>query len=112
MVAGPLVRGRVYAARLQHIDGEKYFLVVSNNRRNAALPQVVAVRLTTSPKPAIPSIVELGPAEVFAGRAICDDITEVYVDEVRRDLGALTPAAMAAVNAGLKAALSLRDADR
>lgn len=104
---GPLLRGRVYAAKLAHIDGEKYFLVVSNNRRNAALPQVLTVRLTTTPKPVIPSIVELCHGEVFVGRVVCDDITELYADEVRRDLGALTPAAMAQVNNALKAALSL-----
>jgi mRNA interferase MazF len=109
---GSLMRGRVYAAELQHIEGQKYFLVVSNNRRNAALVQVLAVRLTTSPKPAIPSIVELGPSEVFAGRAVCDDITELYRDEVRRDLGALTPGAMAAVDSGLRAALSLQETGR
>lgn len=103
----PLLRGRVYAAELSHIAEQKYFLVVSNNQRNANLPQVLAVRLTTSPKPALPSVVELGPSEVFSGRAVCDDIVELYEDEIRRDLGALTPQAMAAVGRGLAAALAL-----
>jgi mRNA interferase MazF len=103
----PVLRGRVYAARLSNLDEDKYFLVVSNNQRNERLPQVLAVRLTTSPKPVIPSIVELGRNEVFAGRAVCDDIVEIWVDEVRRDLGALSPAAMAAVDRGLAAALAL-----
>ena len=49
-----LLRGRVYAAQLAHVEGEKYYLVVSNNRRNARLPQVLAVRLTTSAKPSTP----------------------------------------------------------
>jgi hypothetical protein len=61
----PLVRGRVYTARLAHLD----------------------------PDP-------------FTGRAVCDDIVEVYQDEVRRDLGALTPKTMAEVSRGLKAALA------
>lgn len=103
----PLLRGRVYAARLAPLDSDKYFLVVSNNRRNRALPQVLAVRLTTSPKPAIPSIVPLGDAEPFVGSAVCDDLVEIYPDEVRRDLGALSPQAMAAVARGLNAALAL-----
>jgi mRNA interferase MazF len=103
----PLVRGRVYAARLSRIDGEKHFVVVSNNRRNNALPQVLAVRLTTTAKPPLPSVVELPSSEVFTGRAICDDIVEIYQDEVRRDLGALTPGAMAAVGRGVAAALGL-----
>lgn len=103
----PLARGRVYAARLSHIDSDKYFVVVSNNRRNRQLPQVLAARITTTDKPPIPSIVRLGPSEVFAGSVVCDDIVELYPDEVRRDLGALSPQAMTAVGRGLAAALNL-----
>lgn len=107
MSTWPLIRGRVYAAQLPGLDSEKYFLVVSNNRRNRSLPQVLAVRLTTSRKPAIPSIVSLAHPEVFVGSACCDDIVEIWQDEVRRDLGALTPAAMVAVTRGLSVALGL-----
>ena len=103
----PLVRGRVYAARLSNLAEDKYFLVVSNNRRNRSLPQVLAVRLTTSPKPTIRSIVELGASEVFEGRMVCDDIVELWEDEIRRDLGALSRPAMARVERGLAAALDL-----
>lgn len=103
----PLRRGRVYAATLPSIGAEKYFVVVSNNRRNAALGSVLAVRLTTSEKPALPSIVELGPREVVHGRAVCDDITELFEGEVIRDLGALSPQAMRQVDDGLRAALAL-----
>lgn len=103
----PLLRGRVYAAQLQGMEDEKFFLAVSNNRRNAALPQALAVRLTTTVKPALPSIVELPKGEPFVGRAVCDDIVELYQDEVRRDLGALSPRAMDQVARGLKAALAL-----
>jgi mRNA interferase MazF len=83
------------------------FLVVSNNRRNQRLPQVLAVRLTTSDKPSIPSIIELGHPEAFVGRAVCDDIVEIYEDEVLSVVGALSPGAMRAVNAGLAAALGM-----
>ena len=103
----PLLRGRVYAARLSNLDEDKYFLVVSNNRRNNQLPQVLAVRLTTTPKPDLPSIVRLGQAEAFTGSVICDDIVEIWQDEVRRDLGALSHQAMEAVGRGLMAALDL-----
>jgi mRNA interferase MazF len=50
----------------------KLFLVVSNNARNKNLEQVLAVRLTTSPKPKLSSIVTLGHPEVFVGSAVCD----------------------------------------
>ena len=56
-----LLRGRVYRAKLGNIE-PKYYLVVSNNRRNAALDDVLVVRLTTTAKAALRSIVELGPA--------------------------------------------------
>ncbi len=52
-----ILRGRVYRAELRHshhIEEPKYFLVASNNRRNDSLPQVLTVRLTTSPKPPPP----------------------------------------------------------
>lgn len=107
MTPWPLVRGRVYAARLANLDEDTYFLVVSNNRRNRNLPQVLAVRLTTTPKPPLPSIVPLRPPEVFTGSVVCDDIVEIWEDEVKRDLGALSPAAMNAVARGLAAALDI-----
>lgn len=102
-----LARGRVYAALLTHIGAEKYFVVVSNNRRNRHFGQVLAVRITTTPKPLLPSVVELGESEVVRGRVVCDDIVELYPDEVRRDLGALSRATMARVGGGLRAALDL-----
>lgn len=102
-----LMRGRVYAAKLEHVDGEKYYLVVSNNRRNERLPQVLAVRLTTSPKPSVPSIVELDEPGVFCGRVCCDDIESLWPDEVTREMGAISRRAMMRVDEGLRAALAL-----
>ncbi len=103
-----LIRGGVYAAVFEHIkeEGEKYYLVVSNNRRNRAFPQALAVRLTTTPaKSPRPAVVELDHREVFTGRAVCDDIVEIYPGEVKCDLGALTPHAMVQIEEGLRAGL-------
>ena len=102
----PLLRGQVVRADVG-LDEPKLFLVVSNNRRNRSLPQVLTARLTTSPKPDIPSIVPLRHPEVFVGSVVCDDIVEIYEDEVVAVPGALSPAAMGAVNLGLAAALDL-----
>jgi mRNA interferase MazF len=105
-----LLRGRVYRARLSHIDEEKYFLIVSNNRRNRAFDQVLAVRLTTTkPRVSRPAMVELSSDEVMTGWASCDDIETVYEDEVRADLGAVTAQTMHRVEAGLRAALGMAD---
>jgi mRNA interferase MazF len=105
-----LLRGRVYRAHLDHIGEDKYLLVVSNNRRNRAFDQVLAVRLTTTkPRDSRPAMVELGPGEVMTGWASCDDIETVYDDEVRADMGAVTAQAMRRVEAGLRAALGMPD---
>jgi len=105
-----LLRGRVYRAHLSHIGEDKYFLVVSNNRRNRAFEQVLAVRLTTTkPRDARPAMIELGPTEVMTGWASCDDIETIYDDEVRADMGAVTLQTMRRVEAGLRAALDIPD---
>jgi mRNA interferase MazF len=105
-----LLRGRIYRARLTHIGEDKFFLVVSNNRRNRAFGQVLATRLTTTPpKAERPALVPLGPDEVMAGWVSCDDIETIYDDEVRADVGAVTASAMRRVEAGLRAALGMTD---
>lgn len=102
----PLLRGQVIRAEIG-LDEPKLFLVISNNRRNSHLPQVLAARLTTSKKPTIASVVELKNPEVFVGSVVCDDIVEIYQDEVLSVVGALTRDAMRSVGRGLKAALDL-----
>lgn len=102
------MRGRIYRARLAHIGQDKFFVVVSNNRRNRAFEQVLAARLTTTPPRAgRPAMVVLGPGEVMAGWVSCDDIETLYDDEVRADLGAVTAAAMRDIEAGLHAAFGM-----
>lgn len=98
-------RGRVYMADLGH--GEKPYLVVSNNARNRKLQDCLAVRITTTVKPDIMSIVVLSPIDPLVGRVLCDDIVAVYRDELRRDVGALCGATMSQVAVGLRFALSL-----
>jgi mRNA interferase MazF len=105
-----MLRGRIYRAHLTHIGEDKYFLVVSNNRRNRAFEQVLAARLTTTPPRAErPAMVPLGPDEVMTGWVSCDDIEVLYDDEIRADLGATSASAMRRVEAGLRAALGLPD---
>lgn len=104
-----MIRGRIYRARPSGFRSDKYFLVVSNNQRNRALDSALVVRFTTSAKPALPSIVEITAVEALpGGRVVCDDLMELFEDEVREDLGALSPRAMASIDAGLKAALALK----
>jgi mRNA interferase MazF len=105
-----MLRGRIYRAHLAHIGEDKFFLVVSNNRRNRAFGQVLAARLTTTPpKAERPAVVPLGPEEVMTGWVSCDDIETVYDDEVRADAGAITAPAMRRVEAGLRAAFGIAE---
>jgi mRNA interferase MazF len=105
-----MLRGRIYRAHLSHIGEDKYFLVVSNNRRNRAFEQVLAVRLTTTPpRDERPAMVPLGPGEIMTCWVSCDDIEVLYDDEVRADLGAITAPAMRRVEAGLRASLGMPD---
>lgn len=103
-----LLRGQVVRADIG-LDEPKLFVVVSNNSRNRNLPSVLGVRLTTSAKPPLPSIVEITGREVITGRAVCDDIVELWSDEVIATLGALSVPAMEGINRGLAAALALPD---
>ena len=108
MVQVIAARGQVYWATID--DLRKPWLVVSNNARNRALASCLAVRVTTSRKPEIDSIVELAPADVpVVGRVLCDDIAVLYPDEDRFEyLTSLSPSSMLRVDVGLRAALALR----
>ncbi|MGW6862553.1 type II toxin-antitoxin system PemK/MazF family toxin [Streptomyces xanthophaeus] len=99
------VRGRVYRADLGH--GLKPWLVVSNNARNRALDDVIVVRITTSAKPELPSIVELGKDDPLVGRVLCDDLGPLYRDEIRDDLGALSNQTMIKVATALQHVLAI-----
>ena len=103
-----LVRGRIYRARPSGFAEDKFFVVISNNMRNRNLDSVLVARFTTTPKPSLPSIVDIPDGEPLSGgRVICDDIYDLYEDEVKQDIGALSPLTMSAINRGLKAALAL-----
>ena len=104
-----LLRGRVYRARPAGFADDKFFVVVSNNIRNRNLESALVVRFTTSKKPPLPSIVQIPDHGVVpGGSVVCDDIYELFDDEVKADLGALSAPTMGAIGDGLKAALSLR----
>lgn len=100
------VRGLVYRADLGY--GLKPFLVVSNNARNQKLRDCLAVRITTTAKPELPSIVKLAAAdEPLVGFVCCDDLTPLYRDELKDQLGALSTGTMMRVAAALRAALAI-----
>jgi mRNA interferase MazF len=99
------LRGRVYRADIG--TGLKPYLVVSNNGRNAATDSCLAARITTTRKPPLHTIIELAEGDPVTGRVLCDDVFKLYHDELREDLGALTPETMLRIGVGLRHALAL-----
>ncbi|MFG1702779.1 type II toxin-antitoxin system PemK/MazF family toxin [Nonomuraea sp. M3C6] len=101
------LRGRVYMADLGEEYGEKPYVIVSNNARNRALPSYLGVRITTSTKPPLPSIIELTKEDPVVGRALCDDIVILFAEDLRRELGGLSLQTMMRIGQGLRHALAL-----
>jgi mRNA interferase MazF len=105
--AGPL-RGQIFRVDDEGA-GPHYWLVVSNNRRNAHLREVLTAVLTTTP-PRSPraSYVPLDKGhDSFEGWVNCDDIGPHYRAQLGPVKGALSSATMRRVDAGLAAALGL-----
>ena len=89
--------------------GEKPVLVVSNSTRNRILGDVIVARITSAAKPDIPSIVVLPDGEPVVGRVLCDDLSTMSKDFLRRPAGGLSRPTMQRIDAGLKEALGIRD---
>jgi mRNA interferase MazF len=97
-------RGQVYRADVGY--GRKPWVVVSNNQRNRNLNTVIAARITTTDRQShLPTIVELAADDPLVGYANCDDLVQLYDDHLTTPLGALSPATMQRISAGLRIAL-------
>lgn len=103
-MAEPPIRGVVYRMDLGH--GAKPWLVVSNNQRNRALDTVLVARITTTLRP-LPTRVDLTAEDVLAGQVLCDDLEQVYGNELGERLGALSAPTMRRVREGLRIGLGL-----
>ena len=100
------LRGQVYRVDLGH--GPKPWLVVSNNARNRNLDSVLAVRITTTGKDAVvPTVVALTSSDPLVGYVLCDDLVQLYRDELVKRVGAVSPTTIRAVSDGLRIALGL-----
>ena len=102
-----LTRGHVYLAKLGTAEA-KYWLVVSNNQRNARLDNTLVVRITSTDKyTSLPSVIAIPAGESLTGFVRCDSLTQVWPDEIIKFFCAFSPATMALVNDGLKASLGI-----
>src|SRR4051794_13007788 len=101
----PPIRGTIYWADLG--SGRKPWLIVSNNGRNQHLDDYLAVRVTTSDKPSLPTIVELAPGDPLVGRVLCDEIALLFDSDLDGFAGGVMLDTMMRVSAGLRAALAI-----
>jgi mRNA interferase MazF len=99
-------RGQAYWVTIEGM--RKPWLIVSNNARHAQLGNALAVRLTTTAKPVLASVVRLDHRDKpLAGSVLCDDVAIIWHDELEELAGALTMQTMMRVDNGLRAALAL-----
>ncbi|MGH3940075.1 MAG: type II toxin-antitoxin system PemK/MazF family toxin [Pseudonocardiaceae bacterium] len=81
---------------------------MSNNHRNRALSDLLAVRITTPDRYAnLPTWIRLGTGDPLVGYINTDDLHQLHRDELQDLLGALTPATLRAVNDALRIVLAL-----
>jgi mRNA interferase MazF len=104
-VTAPL-RGQIYRVDLGH--GPRPWLVVSNNARNRNLDSVLAARITTTGRHAVvPTVVALTSSDPLVGYVLCDDLVQLYHDELMKPFGAVSQPRIRAVSDGLRIALGL-----
>jgi mRNA interferase MazF len=104
-VSGPL-RGQVFRADIGF--GPKPWLIVSNDHRNRALSDVLAVRITTTDRhAALPTWVALTNADPLVGYVNADDLQQLHKDELGEHLGSISPQTLLAVNNALRLVLAL-----
>ncbi|MDQ3989481.1 MAG: type II toxin-antitoxin system PemK/MazF family toxin [Actinomycetota bacterium] len=107
MSPNPPLRGQVYRADIGF--GAKPWLIVSNNHRNRALSDVLAVRLTTTQRHAdLLTWVRLASADPLTGYVNADDLQQLHRSELGELLGAVSPATLRSVNEALRLVLALR----
>lgn len=87
---------------------QHFYLVISNNGRNRALPNVLALMVTTTDKSGIATAIELTPEDrPLTGWVVADNIYQLWDDELTRPRGYISRGTMRKIESALKVALSL-----
>jgi len=104
-----LLRGSVWSFRYLDDEEPKPVVIVSNDGRNRSrFEWVHVVRITTRPKRALPTIVELSGRDApLTGRAMTDELELVHKDDLEDRHGMLSPSTMAAIDLALRHVLAL-----
>lgn len=104
-----LLRGSVWSFRYLEDDELKPVVIVSNDGRNRSrFEWVHVVRITSRPKRALPTIVELSDRDApLTGRAMTDELELVHKDDLESRRGLLSPSTMDAIDNALRHVLAL-----
>jgi mRNA-degrading endonuclease toxin of MazEF toxin-antitoxin module len=104
-----LLRGSVWSFRYLEDHESKPVVIVSNDGRNRSrFEWVHVVRITTRPKRALPTIVELSDRDApLTGRAMTDELELVHKDDLEDRRGMLSPPTMDAIDLALRYVLAL-----
>ncbi|WP_020501164.1 type II toxin-antitoxin system PemK/MazF family toxin [Sciscionella marina] len=98
------LRGQVYWADLGY--GRKPWLIISNNGRNRRLSDVLAVRVTTTPRE-LPTWVPLTHEDPVTGMVNTDNIETLSKDELGDYAGTLCSGTLMKVNNALLISLAI-----
>ncbi len=103
------LRGSVWWFRYLEDEDPKPVVVVSNDGRNrSSFPWVHVCRITTRPKRALPTVVELLDADApLTGRVMVDDLELVHKDDLEGPPRRLSPATLRDINRALRTMLDL-----
>lgn len=91
--------------RVEDEPGAVLWAVVSNDLRNAALPNVLAARIVPLVKSPGPTAVELTAEDTYGGQFVLADFISTINASKAAPAGRLSPATTAALSAALRAAL-------
>ena len=107
--ADELLRGSVWSFRYLDDEEPKPVVIVSNDGRNRSrFEWVHVVRITSRPKRALPTIVELSDRDApITGRAMTDELELVHKDDLEARRGLLSPSTMDAIDNALRHVLAL-----
>jgi mRNA-degrading endonuclease toxin of MazEF toxin-antitoxin module len=105
-----LLRGSVWNFRYLDTDDPQPVVIVSNDGRNRSrFEWVHVVRITSRPKRALPTIVELTEGDApLTGRAMVDELELVDKADLEERRGMLAPPTMHAIDAALRRVLALK----
>jgi len=97
-----LRRGDV--VRAENEPGAVLWAVISNDLRNASLPNVLVARISPVGKSASPTAVELTAGDPYTGYVLADFISTINASKLA-PAGRLSPATVDAVSRALRASM-------